>query len=196
MNLIPFIFTLVLGTLPQQSSQNVTFKVFFGSTDIGNIKGNMTVLGDETTYKVISDVEYNSWLYDYQRTTKVEAVFSDDLLKTCKSRVTKYGELEEFNTTTREDSVYKCFSHPNDHSTIEDDIGMTSIVLYFKEPVGISRIFSESYQQFCDISKVEGHEYRLNLPDGKTNHYFYENGQLKEVKVYRSLFTVTIKRDS
>lgn len=47
--------------------------------------------------------------------------------------------------------------------------------LYYKEPIGLTQLFSEKYLAFCPITK-NGDYYVVSFPDGKSTIYKYQNG--------------------
>lgn len=60
------------------------------------------------------------------------------------------------------------------------NLGSTRIMqsianLYYKEPVGLTQLFSEKYLAFCPITK-SGEYYTVSFPDGKSTIYKYQNG--------------------
>jgi hypothetical protein len=60
--------------------------------------------------------------------------------------------------------------------------------LYLSEPVNFKEVYSDVFQDFVKISYVEPHRYKLRLPDGNTNEYYYANGICRRIKVNHTLF--------
>ncbi len=68
-----------------------------------------------------------------------------------------------------------------DHTaTIREAIDFTMLGLYFTEPVGRKRIYSEYFGDFFSVEKTGPGQYRTRL-DEKEDEYFYEKGQLAKV---------------
>jgi hypothetical protein len=65
--------------------------------------------------------------------------------------------------------------------------------LYFKEPVGIKKVYSNTHGSFLNIKPVGPHQYELILPDGKRNLYSYQFGICKEVEVNQLFSKVYFK---
>lgn len=100
----------------------------------------------------------------------------------------KKGELLKANYFTKVNGDTQSFSNINwdgskyvgwDGKT-HSDIGSTKITqsignLYYKEPAGITQLFSEKYMAFCPVAKT-GDYYIVSFPDGKTTSYKYQNG--------------------
>jgi hypothetical protein len=61
--------------------------------------------------------------------------------------------------------------------------------LYLQEPVDIKYVYSDVFQEFVKIIPVSVHNYKIKLPDGNYNEYFYSNGICKRIKVHSTLFT-------
>lgn len=98
------------------------------------------------------------------------------------------GELLKANYFTKVNGDTQSFSNINwtgakyigwDGKSYSD-IGSKKITqsignLYYKEPVGISQLFSEKYMAFCPVTK-SGDYYIVSFPDGKSTSYKYQNG--------------------
>lgn len=68
-----------------------------------------------------------------------------------------------------------------DHTaTIRETIDFTMLGLYFTEPVGLKRIYSEYFGDFFSVEKTGTGQYRTRL-DEKEDEYFYQKGQLAKV---------------
>ena len=64
--------------------------------------------------------------------------------------------------------------------------------LYFKEPVGISQVYSDNFQQFVAIEKKPKGFYRIKFPDGNSNDYYYKNGICAAVHVDNTWYSADI----
>jgi hypothetical protein len=72
---------------------------------------------------------------------------------------------------------------------IDYNLGM----MYLKEPVGISQIYSDNFQQYVQIKQTDSHTYRIDLPDGNYNFYTYTNGICNKVEVHHSFYKIQIQ---
>lgn len=63
---------------------------------------------------------------------------------------------------------------------------------YIKEPVDISKVYSDNFETFIAIEKVDAHKYKIKLPDGNYNCYYYKDGVLYMFEVHSSLYSATI----
>ena len=55
-------------------------------------------------------------------------------------------------------------------------IEFSALVLYFSEPLGLTKIFSERLGQFVDFKNISRGVYECVLENGVTNTYRYRNG--------------------
>lgn len=62
-------------------------------------------------------------------------------------------------------------------------IDFSSIQLYYNEPVGRTKIFSERMGQVCSFVKTAEGEYECKLANGITNIYRYKKGVLYELEM-------------
>ncbi len=172
----------------------IYFDIYFAGSPIGHIKAEKWIEDGMTMYEVYSFAEYNSWLYDYQRTTHVKAHFRDGILIKSWAKITEYDDVLVLSITQRKGSAYRMVNRDGEVNWHQGLIRASSIQLYFEEPQGIDEVFSESHLVMGRIEEDGLHEYEYHTPEGKTNEYFYEDGKLVKVNIYRSLVTITFKR--
>ncbi len=149
------------------------------------------VEGTKTDIDIISEVDYRSFLINYQRTTKLFASFVGKEFFYSKSEISKDGKLESICTTQKRDGEYFCEHTEEDNKKLGiSSITYTTCMFYYNEPKGIKKVYSETHQNLATLETIgEGH-YKLNLPDNKVNEYFYKEGQLQKVIIHRTLFTL------
>lgn len=63
-----------------------------------------------------------------------------------------------------------------------EHISICVIDLYFREPKGIKRVFSNMYAEFVTLKEIGQGKYQLITPDGKDSFYSYKNGKLVSVE--------------
>jgi hypothetical protein len=73
---------------------------------------------------------------------------------------------------------------------ISKPIVTTVTSLYFKEPVGITEVFSEVYLCFLQIKKTAPSVYETSLPDGGLMTYSYTHGNLTHITAKTTYGTV------
>ncbi len=61
--------------------------------------------------------------------------------------------------------------------------------LYFEEPINYTEVYSDQFMCFLQIKKIKDGEYKINLPDGNTNYYYYKNNTCCRIKLDHTFFT-------
>jgi len=77
---------------------------------------------------------------------------------------------------------YICLKKDGDTVRHKEEIKYSTAMLYFAEPINLSRVYSEGALAFIPIKKTEDHTYELTLIDGNKNYYTYKNGVCVKVK--------------
>lgn len=66
----------------------------------------------------------------------------------------------------------------------------TILSLYYKEPQNIREIFSDNFQKYLPINKTSAGKYRVDLPNGSSNYYIYQQGRLVRVEVEQPFYAL------
>src|SRR6188768_3968384 len=68
--------------------------------------------------------------------------------------------------------------------------------VYISEPVNITKVYSDNFQQQIDILKIADHHYKIKFPDGNYNEYFYTDGVCSKIEIHHSLYSASIELSS
>ena len=63
------------------------------------------------------------------------------------------------------------------------------LTLYYEEPINYSQIYSDQFETMLPIEKTTTNHYKIELPDGNTNYYTYQNGVLTNIKIKHTFFS-------
>lgn len=177
-----------------QGEEKKSYIIYHGNNEIGTISAAQKKVNDSTYYDVRSLVNYHSLLYNMDRLTVTKVNYKGQQLTSSSALIEKNGKIEGKSNTTYKQGTYYIESSENENKTLKSPIYWCTSRMYFEEPLGVKSIFAEAYQELCPIQATETpHVYELTLPGNKKNEYVYAGGQLKEVKVHRTLFSVTFK---
>lgn len=72
-------------------------------------------------------------------------------------------------------------------------IGYNLMCLYNAEPVNISKVYSDNFQQFLSLKALGSNKYRIDMPDGNFNIYHYSNGKCITIEMHHSMYTITMQ---
>jgi hypothetical protein len=177
-------------------AQKSTYIISAAGKKIGKINTSLVKLGDTETYEVVSEVDFKVLWTSYNRKTENVAVFENGILITSSSGVYMDHVLEDSSSMYLDENKYTCFRSPDQKFVLENQqLTFTTVMLYYNEPVGVEKIYSERFLDYCPIEKLDEHKYKIYLPNGKQNYYTYVNGILTEVFVDRTWFNLRFHRE-
>jgi hypothetical protein len=101
------------------------------------------------------------------------------------------GDTQSFSTVNWDGSKYMGWDGNNTNVITSDKITQSIGNIYYREPVGLTQLFSEKYMAMCPVTK-NGEYYVVSFPDGKSTTYKYQNGICiwaeSKQKLYRIVF--------
>lgn len=100
------------------------------------------------------------------------------------------NDVKENKQTTYKGSYYEIKKENSVRQVKLNNVSYNQLSLYFFEPVNVSQVYSDNYEQYLRIEKKENQSYGIEFPDGNKNYYNYSNGVCSKVKVQQSLFTI------
>ena len=101
---------------------------------------------------------------------------------------------EKANKKTRLEGTNYIVSKDNASESIDEyPIQYNMLCLYTQEPVNISKVYSDNFQQFIDIEKLAPQQYKIKFPDGTYNEYFFTYGICSKIKIHHSLYSASIE---
>ena len=116
-------------------------------------------------------------------------------IKSTAYRHSNRGSQDVHSQVTRmESSKYKCERNGTTH--IESrEITFSIVDLYFKEPSGLTEVFSTMYADFLPIQSRAPGEYIVTTPDNMKAWYSYKDGKLVKIESETPLGTVVSTRE-
>ena len=161
----------------------------------GNIIGKMIFCqknnGDDLYLKMTSQVR-TQFIMSINVNTEENAHFKNG--KLISSKVVRHvnGKQKTNNQTQFINNAYQTKSD-NKTSQIRESINYNLMLLYTNEPTDLSQVYSDNYLQFLEIKQTGPLTYRIVLPDGNYNDYYFSKGICQQVMVYHSLYTIKIQ---
>lgn len=188
-----FLFTcFILNCLPIFSQDiKMNYSVKKGNKVIGSFTVEETTVDGSKTIKLESHIK-TSFVVSITVDAKEESIFQNGIL----SQSTVFRKVNGDEKVNKKHRLY------NNGYVIEtgrkrDTLCCTQIIynlmnLYCTEPVTIGKVYSDNYEKFLVIQKTEPHIYRIDVPDGSYNKYFYNNGKCTKVEIHQSLYTIVM----
>jgi len=193
---LSILFIFVTSILFAQSTV-YSFDILLDGKPIGVLKAIKNVSGTNVVKNISSNTDAKVLLLSVHIESEIYATSDHDgnLLSSFAYRYSNRG-AENIETTVKRIAGNKYTVSKNGvHKTIaSENIKYCVPDLYYKEPVGLSSVFSNTHGDFVKLETLSTGKYRLSLPDGKINIFSYQNGKLMRVDVPMAVGNITFKR--
>lgn len=176
------------------SAQQGNFIIKRNGNVIGHLSVSLKEEGDQTFLKITSKVD-TRFLFRLQVETEDIAHFKNGrLIRSGVNRIVNGDEKEPKETQW----IHNVYEVRAGHKTrrIAQPIYDNMMLLYVREPVNLSQIYSDNFQCFLPVRKKGENQYAILLPDGNRNEYYFEKGVCKRIILYQGLYTLSMERAS
>jgi hypothetical protein len=178
-----------------QNSEEKRFTISIGDNEVGFLMAQKQVYPDSVRYTIYSKISFRIIARHTVEFSQHSSYEGDRLLH---SRVTNKVD-ESIRDQSRiawrpRRSDYLLHTQDEESKVIGEPITYGTALLYFQEPLQRERLFSIKHAQFLSLKKDEASSiYRLELPNGRQNHYYYESGTFYKALIDHLLADVTIQ---
>ena len=190
---LSFLFFLIDPS--QLCAQKGAYAVRLAGIEIGEITTSLIESEHTQTYEIISDVSFKILWKRYNRKTINLVTYENEAMKTSFSGVYINNDLRDSAAMNLAQNNYHCYRYPDERFVLNDtQVVFTTVMLYYQEPVGIEKVYSERFLEYCSLEALDDHRYKLYLPNGKVNYYTYAERELLEIFVDRTWFNLRFQR--
>jgi len=186
------ILFLAIGTMAFAQEQTLNYNVMHGDKTVGHMKLQKTMNGDDTFLKVASDVKMR-FVFSIQVNIREDSHYRNGMLMSSHVSRMVNGKQKANKITKACNGCYQLTDDDDVKQIDQKQINNNLTLMYLQEPVGLSQVYSDNFQQFVQVKQVSSHTYRINLPDGNYNFYTYTNGICSKVDIHHSLYTIQIQ---
>jgi hypothetical protein len=156
-------------------SQTLHYSIVLKDESIGTMKATRIIQKDHVSYLIESHILIDKIIrmkIDYT----ITAEFHNGKLVKSSTLQEANGRLQ-VNTSTKWNGNYYSVNTLTGNTKLKEKIIDYNLCsLYFYEPEGRKKIYSDSFGKFVPISIRKTHQYKLQLPEGKENIYDYNYG--------------------
>ncbi|HVT84767.1 MAG TPA: DUF6134 family protein [Chitinophagaceae bacterium] len=189
------ILTLILTFLAMSAiaqTKDLNYMIMRGTDIVGGIHFTETNTSGLKQMEMESKVKGRILFISYSGSAREEAIYQNGVLYHS-SIYRKLNGKEKANKQHQAvNNQYVIRSGENSETSPIYPITYNMLSLYSTEPVNIDKVYSDNFQRFLDIKKLEDHKYKISLPDGNTNYYYYHEGQLVLVEAHSTWYSVLI----
>lgn len=171
--------------------ERLNFSIFDRHSKIGTIVIERSRHFDSTFYSVKSSVN-TSFIFKYEALGKEEYIFKNDTLIYSKlyRRVNKKVKADQ--TLLFKDGQYHSINSKRQKLLLTNPVTHNIVMLFFHEPVGIDKIFSDKFKIMVCIQKLNEQKYKLKLPNGSYSIFYYTNGKCSSIESVGSFYKIKI----
>lgn len=180
------------------SAQSTVYK--FDVLMNGDLIGTLTATKNTTGKKVVKNLSNTTktkvFLLSIHVESEIYASYENDILtgSFAYRHVNRGAENIETTVKLLPDKRYKVAKNGVEKFLPSDAIRYTVVDLYFKEPKGLTSVFSNTHGDFIKMASISPNQYEITLPDGKKNIFTYLNGKLMKVEAPVAVGNIVFKR--
>jgi hypothetical protein len=188
--LIVVAFLLVLISKAQE--KNFAYTIKRNGNKIGNLTVKEIKEGNKINLRLQSDIKV-SFIFNFSAKGIEEANYDNGMLM-YSSVYQKFNGNERVNKQIRfVNDAYVINNNGKEERFDNVRIYYNLLCIYSHEPLSTVFIFSDRFQKFLPIQKLEEHHYRIKFPDGSANEYWFENGVCKKIDVDHAFYSVVME---
>jgi hypothetical protein len=192
--------TLVIGALIAMQfaalnafSQNksLNYQIVRNGSKVGTLKFSESTSAGMDYLKMESDVK-TRFVFTFIAHAFEEAVYFNGVL--LRSSIYRQLNGNEKANKQHQANNRQYIVHKGKETEVLNNFPITynMLSLYSKEPESVGRVYSDNFETFLAIQQPEPHKYKITLPDGNYNYYYYKNGILNQIDVHHSMYSATI----
>lgn len=183
-------FCLIL--LTQAQEKNLSYTIKRNGKKVGDLKIKEVREGKKVSLKLESNVK-TSFILSFSAKGIEEAKFDTGIL-VYSSVYQKLNGSEKVNKQIKYvDNGYVINNNGKEEKLTNIKIYYNLICIYNHEPLTATLIFSDKYQKFLSIQKMEDHHYKIKFPDGSANDYWYMNGRCTKIEIDHNLYSAVME---
>ena len=187
---------LLVGTITRAQKQEVFFDVIYKDEKVGVLHAEETKT-ESKSFKLLTIETKTSFLF-------IPIHMESEVTTTQKNGILIEGSAYR-NASRKSSDVtatvtkigYKLYQR--ERNGVKDKIRNQHISycvvdLYFQEPLGVTKVFSNMYAQMLELKRMDDGQYQLITPDNNNSSYSYRNGRLISIEADTVVGKVISKR--
>ncbi|HET9745325.1 MAG TPA: DUF6134 family protein [Chitinophagaceae bacterium] len=187
------LLTLALSTQAQQKKFEYAIKR--NGDQVGTIHFTQGVTGNRTVLTMESEVN-TRFIFSFKARAKEEAIYDNGIMTWSSIYRKLNGNVKVDKKTKANGNTYTVYKGSKTETLNNYPIRYNMLSVYVAEPVNITQVYSDNFQQQVTIQKVADHHYKIKFPDGNYSEYFYTNGVCSKVEIHHTLYRATIELKS
>ena len=184
---------LAISLFSDSQNKKMEYQIKRNGDVVGNLQFTQQSSGNRTTLKLESEVK--TWfIFTFNAKANEEAVYDNGIMTSSSIYRKLNGNVKADKKTKADGNSYTIFKGSKTETLSNYPILYSMLSIYTVEPVNISKVYSDNFQQFLNIQKIKAQHYKIKFPDGNYSEYYYDGGICSRVEVYHSLYSASIER--
>ncbi len=182
-------------TFPEATiEKNISFSVIQDNKKVGEIQGAKFIADEKIIYTCLTKATPKK-LIKIKITSEYEVQMEAGKMREAEANVTVRGSTYAHNHIEYCEEDCKGKNDQKIHY-IKKPVTYTTTMLYFEEPIHITRVYSELDGSFHTIKNRGNHVYEKINPEGKKSVFFYQNGSLLKAELDMGVFELEIVKNN
>ena len=185
---------VLLGTMTSINAQEkkLEYNIKRNGDVVGNIHFIQGIVGKRTMLTMESEVN-TRFIFNFKANAKEEVIYDNGIMIWSSIFRKLNGNVKADKKTKANGNTYTIYKGNKTETLNNYPIRYNMLSVYISEPVNITTVYSDNFQQHIDIQKIADHHYKIKFPDGNYNEYFYTNGVCSKIEIHHSLYSATIE---
>ena len=190
--IIPFFLLAYTGVYNETTEvEKISFSVINKDSNIGYIDIEKASLDKTTTYTIDSKVKVKV-VFSFNAVGREKTIYKNDTL-IYSSIYRKLNNKVKLDQSLSLINGKYFLNTKNKKEEINIDIISSNLVtLFFFEPVGIHKIYSDKFKKMVKITPIGKGMYKVVLPNKSISIYHYKNGKCTTIDVVGSFFKIKL----
>lgn len=159
---------------------------------VGNIHFIQGIAGSRTVLTMESEVN-TRFIFNFKAKAKEETIYDNGIMTWSSIFRKLNGNVKADKKTQAIGNVYTIYKGSKTETLKNYPIRYNMLSVYLTEPLNVTKVYSDNFQQQIDIQKIADHHYKIKFPDGNYNEYFYTNGICSKIEIHHSMYRATIE---
>src|SRR6188474_2335591 len=192
----PFLLLLTCTTLCVSAQEKkLEYNIKRNGDVVGNIHFIQGISGNRTVLTMESEVN-TRFIFNFTAKAKEEVIYDNGIMTWSSIFRKLNGSVKIDKKTKANGNAYIVYRGTKTETLNNYPIRYNMLSVYIIEPVNITKVYSDSFQQQIDIQKIADHHYKIKFPDDNYNEYFYADGICSKIEIHHRLYSASIELTS
>ena len=183
---------LTISVFSNSQDKKLEYQIKRNGDVVGNIHFSQISSGPRTTMKLESEVK-TRFIFTFTAKAQEETIYDNGIMTWSSIYRKLNGNVKADKKTKVDGNSYTIFKGGKTEKLGNYPIRYNMLSIYVLEPINISKVYSDNFQQFLDIQKIKAQHYKIKFPDGNYSEYYYDGGICSKVEVHHSLYSASIE---